>query len=166
MPRRKREHLIDTIRADFVFRAQPSPVPPVLRPAWKIAVLVLGLKKSGWAGKMSLTKAHVLNWAVRDEASRDMFLRMMRGDRRLEDVPVRFDPSFNRALDFAAAEKLVSLDRKTTGLIIELLPEGWKLAQQLDGDDECLKAERTFFEQIRRVSENRIHELLNWETAL
>lgn len=163
---RKREELIKSIRAAFIFRSQPSPVPPALRPAWKIAVLVLGLTRSGWAGKMSLTKAHVLNWAVRDQASRRMFLRMMSGDRRLEDVPVRFDPSFNRALDFAAAENLVSLNRKTTGLIIELLPDGWKLAKELEAHEDCLNVERDFFEQVRRVPEYKIQDLLNWETDL
>ena len=89
-------------------------------------------------------KAHVLNWAVRDNGTRETFVRMLNGDRRLEDVPVRFDPSFNRALDFAAAEKLVSLERKTTGLIIELLPEGWKLAKELEQHEDCLKVERGF----------------------
>src|ERR1051325_2039523 len=153
MPKRTHQKLLNSIRAAFIFRSRPSPLPPVLRPAWKISVLIMGLSKSGWAGRMSLTKAHVLNWAVRDETTRQTFVRMLAGDRRLEDVPVRFDPSFNRALDFAAAEKLVSFDRKTTGLIIELLPEGWKLAEELEGHEDCLNAERDFFNQIRRVSE-------------
>lgn len=166
MAQRKNRELIDSIKAAFVFRLQPTPVPPDLRPEWKIAVLILSLSKSGWAGRMSLKKAHVLNWAVRDDSSRELFLRMMEGDRRLEDIPVRFDPSFNRALDFAAAEGLVSLDKKTTGLIIELLPVGWKLAQQLEEHEDCLKTERGFFQTIRRVPENRIQELLDWETDL
>src|SRR5712691_3434873 len=100
--------LIASIRGAFNFRSRPASVPPDLRPAWKIAVLVLGLTKSGRAGKMSLKKAHVLNWAVRDELSREQFLRMINGDRRLEDVLVRFDPAFNRALDLAAGSGLVS----------------------------------------------------------
>jgi len=166
MAQTKNKRLIDSIRAAFVFRSKPAAVPPDLRPQWKIAVLILGLSKSGWAGKMSLKKAHVLNWAVRDDSSRELFLRMMEGDRRLEDIPVRFDPSFNRALDFAAAERLISLDKKTTGLIIELLAGGRELASQLEQNNDCLSDERTFFETIRRVPENKIQELLNWETDL
>lgn len=129
-------------------------------------MLMLGLSKSGWAGKMSLKKAHVLNWAVRDEFSRAKFLRMMEGDRRLEDIPVRFDPAFNRALDFAAAEGLVSLDKKTTGLIIELLPAGRELVEVLENYEDCLVSERAFFEKVKRVSEGRIQQLLDWETDL
>jgi hypothetical protein len=163
---RKREDLVKSIRADFIFRSQPSPVPPDLRPVWRIAVLVLSLSKCGRAGKMSLTKAHVLNWAVRDDSSREVFLRMEKGDRQLEDVPVRFDPSFNRAVDFAAAEGLVSLDKKTTGLIVELSTSGWKLAQELEEHEDCLRTERAFFGQVRRIPEHKIQELLNWETDL
>jgi hypothetical protein len=160
------KQLVESIRASFVFRTQPAPVPSDLRPEWKIAVLVLGLSKSGWAGKMSLKKAHVLNWAVRDHSSRTLFLRMMEGDRRLEDVPVRFDPSFNRALDYAAAERLVSLDKKTTGLIIGLLPAGLDLVRDLEKHEDCLISERAFFDAIGRVSQERIQELLDWETDL
>jgi len=166
MAQRRNRELIDSIKAAFVFRSQPTPVPPDLRPEWKIAVLILSLSKSGRAGKMSLKKAHVLNWAARDDSSRELFLRMMEGDRRLEDIPVRFDPSFNRALHFAAAERLVSLNKKTTGLIIELLPQGVKLAEQLEKHEDCLRAERSFFQTIRRVSEDRIKDLLDWEADL
>lgn len=108
----------------------------------------------------------MLNWAVRDDSSREVFLRMEKGDRQLEDVPVRFDPSFNRAVDFAAAEGLVSLDKKTTGLIVELSTSGWKLAQELEEHEDCLRTERTFFGQVRRIPEHKIQELLNWETDL
>jgi len=113
---------------------------------------------------MSLRKAHVLNWAVRDSFSRDQFLRMINGNRRLEDVAVRFDPAFNRALDLAAGDRLVSLERKTTGLIIQLLPAGYRLAEDLEKHKDCLVSERAFFETIKKVSEERIRELLDWET--
>jgi len=115
---------------------------------------------------MSLTKAHVLNWAVRDGSSREMFLRMEKGDRQLEDVPVRFDPPFNRAVDFAAAEGLVFLDKKTTGLIVALTTAGWKLARELEEHEDSLRTERAFFEQVRRIPERKIQELLSWETDL
>lgn len=158
------KELIESIRGAFNFRSRPAAVPPDLRPTWKIAVLILGLSKSGRAGKMSLKKAHVLNWAARDDFSREQFLRMISGDRRLEDVPVRFDPAFNRALDLAAGDGLVALERKTTGLIIQLLQPGYRLAEQLEEHKDCLVLERAFFETIKKISEDRIRELLDWET--
>jgi hypothetical protein len=63
-------------------------------------------------------------------------------------------------------EGLVSLDKKTTGLIVELSASGWKLAQELDEHEDCLRTERAFFGQARRIPEHKIQELLNGETDL
>lgn len=112
---------------------------------------------------MSLKKAHVVNWAVRDEFTRETFLRMISGDRQLEDIVVRFDPAFNRALDLAAGEGLISMEKKTTGLIIKLLEAGRQLSATLEEHADCLNVEREFFETVRKISEDKIEELLEWE---
>ena len=158
------QKLLDSIRANFLFRLRPDSLPPDMRPEWRIAVLILALNKCGYGGKMTLKKAHVVNWAVRDQSTRETFLRMMSGNRQLEDVVVRFDPAFNRALDFAAGEKLVSMEKKTTGLVIELLDAGRKLGEVLEKFDDCLKHEREFFETVKKIPEAKIEELLEWET--
>ena len=106
------QKLLDSIRADFVFHLRPVALPADLRPEWRISVLIMAMSKCGRAGKMSLKKAHVVNWAVRDQSTRDTFLRMISGNRQLEDVVVRFDPAFNRALDLAAGEGLVTMEKK------------------------------------------------------
>jgi hypothetical protein len=162
---RHNQRLIDSVRRGFVFGARPDPLPPDMRPEWRILVLLLALTKCGWGGKMTLKKAHVLNWAVRSQPSRDSLLRMLRGELQLEDVVVRFDPAFNRALDFAVGERLVSLEKKTTGLVIDLLPAGKKIAQNLETYKDCLTDEKSFFDTVKRVSQTKIEELLNWGTA-
>ena len=113
---------------------------------------------------MTLKKAHVVNWAVRDQASRETFLRMIKGDRQMEDVVVRFDPAFNRALDFAVGERLVALEKKSTGLVIELLPKGRDLVDAIEEHEDCLQAERAFFTEIKKIPEHKIEELLEWGT--
>lgn len=158
------QELIDGIRTGFIFRSRPDPLPPEMRPEWRIAVLVLALQKCGWGGKMTLKKAHVVNWAVRDQASRETFLRMMKGDRQMEDVVVRFDPAFNRALDFAVGEGLVALEKKTTGLVIELLSAGKELAETIEKHDDCLNEERAFFDAVKKIPQQKIEELLEWGT--
>ncbi len=161
---RHNQQLIDSITTGFVFRSRPDPLPPDMRPEWRIAVLLLALVKCGWNGTMTLKKAHVLNWAVRGQASRDNLLRMMRGERELEDVVVRFDPAFNRALDFAVGEGLVDVEKKTTGLVIGILPAGKQLAEAVEEHQDCLKTERAFFEAVKRVPQEKIEELLEWGT--
>jgi hypothetical protein len=124
----------------------------------------MALNKCGRAGKMSLKKAHVVNWAVRDQSTRDTLLRMISGDRQLEDVVVRFDPAFNRALDLAAGEGLVTMEKKTTGLVIELADAGRQFAEALEEHGDCLKKERDFFETVKKIPEDKIEELLEWES--
>jgi hypothetical protein len=157
--------LLEGIKAQFLFRVRPTALPAELRPDWRIPVLVLALSKCGWGGRMSLKKAHVLNWAARDETNREVFLRMMRGERRLDDVVVRFDPSFNRALDFAVGESLVSVERKTTGLVIQLLDSGRSLSGAVAKREDCLVKEKAFFDRVKRIPEHQIQELLDWETS-
>jgi hypothetical protein len=89
---------------------------------------------------------------------------MMKGERQTEDVLVRFDPAFNRALDFAVGERLASLEKKSTGLVIELLPAGRELAKDIEEHEDCLKEERDFFDMIKRVPQEKIEELLEWGT--
>jgi hypothetical protein len=91
---------------------------------------------------------------------------MVAGDRQLEDIVVRFDPAFNRALDLAAGEGLISMEKNTTGLIIELLEAGRQLAEALEAHKDCLKLEREFFESVKKIPEDKIEELLEWETKL
>ncbi len=114
---------------------------------------------------MTLKKAHVLNWAVRGEVSRQNFLRMMGGEQQLEDVIVRFDPAFNRALDFALGEQLVTVEKKTTGLVIELIAPGKKLAETIEKYKDCFQQERTFFDSVKRIPQEKIEELLDWGTT-
>jgi hypothetical protein len=158
------QRLIDGIRSGFVFESRPDPIPPDMRPQWRIAILLMALVKCGWAGRMSLKKAHVLNWAVRGPESREALLRMLRGELELEDVVVRFDPAFNRALDFAVGERLVALDKKSTGLIIQILPAGRKLVATVEEHSECMAVERAFFEAAKKVPQHKIEELLGWAT--
>ena len=41
-----------------------------------------------------------------------------------------------------------------------------ELAATLEAHAECLKLEREFFEAVRKISEDKIEELLEWEAKL
>lgn len=162
-----RRELRNAIIRQFTFHVRKGPLPGDLRPTWRITVLCLMLLRAGRAGSMSLKKALLLNWGVRTQRTRGTLLRMIDGQRSLQDVPVRFDPALNRALDYAAAEKLVRAISKSTGSIVMLLPAGEKLATQVFESKECLEVEKAFFNSVRhRLPEEKVKELLNWETTL
>lgn len=163
----KHTSLRDQLERSFTFRLRPKTVPGDLRPEWRICVILLMLLRCGRGGKMSLKKAHILNWGVLTLDSRKTLIRMVDGQRELSDVPVRFDPALNRAIDFARAEGLLHIDKKTTGSVVVLHPKGQALAQTIYDEDNCLDVEKGFFDLLRKkLPEERVEELLEWETTL
>lgn len=159
--------LCDDLEHGFTFRLRPEPVPGDLRPEWRLSVVVLMLLRCGRGGRLSLKKALLLNWAVLSSETRKIFTRMVDGNRQLTDIPVRLDPSLNRALDFARAERLLIIEKKTTGSIITLLPKGQELAERIHKEPDCLETEKTFFDSLRRrLPEEKVIEILDWETTL
>jgi hypothetical protein len=160
-------NLCETLQHRFTFRLRPESVLGDLRPQWRISVILLMLLRCGRNESMSLKKALVINWAVLTKEARTTLLRMLTGSRQLSDIPVRFDPALNRALDFARAEGVLYVEKKTTGSIIKLLPKGSAIAQRLYQAQDCLEVEKTFFNSLRgKLPEEKVRELLEWETTL
>ena len=57
---------------------------------------------------------------------------------------VQYDPSFDRAIEYALAEKLVETDN---GKIIRLISNGNALAKQIIETENCLEEEKDFLKQ-------------------
>lgn len=125
------------------------------------------LKRVGRAGAMSLKKAHLVCSGASSKESRERLLRLLNGNRHLEDVPLRIDPSLNRAIDYAIAEQLVAAHVRSDTCVLELLPTGFKFAEALMNDPTCLIEEKIFAEALRgNVPNERVEEILNWEAKL
>jgi hypothetical protein len=146
------------IRVPFTFRRRPSPVPTDLRPIWRICLALLVLEKSCRGGTASLPQLHLLNWAVRNEDSRERFRAIRAHKLSPRDMVVRFDPTLNRAMEYAAAEGLVE---RMTEARVRITDKGRKLAREIDRTAECLVAERAFLEEIgKSVTDKFVRELL------
>ncbi len=155
------------IKAAFSFTVRSEPLPAELRPAWRIALLLLMLRRVGRSGAMSLKKAHLVCSGASSKASRERLLRLLNGNRHLEDVPLRIDPSLNRAIDYAIAERLIAAHVRSETCVLELLPSGTKFVEALMSESECLVEEKLFAESLRgNVPNERVEEILNWETTL
>lgn len=116
---------------------------------------------------MSLKKAHVLSSAVRSVEGRERLTRMLRGDRHLDDIPVRIDPSLNRAIDYAVAEKVLTAEVRSNTCVLKLLPAGKAIAQMVYDNDDCMQTEKEFADSIRgNLTNEKVDELLNWEATL
>ena len=70
------ENILDV---PFTLKQRPVPISAELRPARRLAVLVLILEHCREA-RANLEQLHVLNWAIRNEGSRRDFLRSLQGE--------------------------------------------------------------------------------------
>jgi hypothetical protein len=90
------------------FERRPSPVLPEHRPLYKIAQLVLVLSLASRAGKSSLARLHLFNWAFKS-ADRGKRLSQAVRTKSLSVTAWGFDPALAIALRYAAAERLVTV---------------------------------------------------------
>jgi len=137
--------LLRVLDVPFRFSERPSPVLPRHRIAWGISLVVLMLTLCSRGKKASLQKLHVLNWAVRNEYNRTTFREFLTGSESPGAMLVRYEPSLNRAIDFAAGEGLLEI--LDTGSI-QLTSAGNEFATELISQKEVLNAEIEFFREL------------------
>ena len=142
------------------FTKRPTNIPGDFRTPWRLAVLCLILDR-GRAKTLSLEHLHVLWWAVRSANTRELFLRWFRGQRRPDELLVRFDPSLTVTLDLALGQRLV--DRTATNGV-HLTPAGHELAEIVRKDKSALIAEREFLDALpSSINQKQLRALLEWK---
>src|SRR5260370_41583579 len=97
---------IDNTRS-FRFRRRPMAIAAELRPDWKMAVLLLILDMSSHAGKSSLKRLHILNWARRSAKHRAEFEQVREHQLPLFSFQFRFEPALDRTLNLDVGQALV-----------------------------------------------------------
>jgi len=130
---------IPELDAKFIFRRRPVALPGDLRPTWRIGLLMLLLRQCCRQQRSSLTRLHVLNWAVRSEANRGDLTALLEGRLAPDALIVRFEPAFNRAIDFAIGEGLVN---RVDGSRIELTDAGKAFAEEIAMDPNLFIPEK------------------------
>ncbi len=152
-----RPFVIPELDTEFLFRRRPVAVPGDLRPAWRIGLLVILLKRCCRQGKSSLTRLHVLSWGLRTKDSQGELIALIEGRSNPDSLVVRFDPAFNRAIDFAIGEGFV---RRVDGARIELTPSGDLFAEEIAKSDDLYPVEKAFANELRqRVTETLVDSI-------
>lgn len=148
---------IPELDTEFLFRHRPVAVPGDLRPAWRIGLLVLLLARCCRQGRSSLTRLHVLNWAVRTENNRQTLFALVRHSLSPTSLVVRFDPAFNRAIDFAIGEGLV---QRVDGSRIKISATGNTLANEIGQDEALYKTEKAFMADVKqKITESLVESI-------
>jgi len=73
----------------FTFTKRPKPIPGDLRPMWKISINLLILELASRAGKSSLSRLHVLNWAIRTEINQKNLIQVLSQEMSPTSIIVR-----------------------------------------------------------------------------
>jgi hypothetical protein len=153
---------IPKIGVPFSFTRRPRPIPPDLRPDWRVSVLLLIIYYSR-GHKVSLRKLHVINWAIRSVDNREALLDYLINKTQSYGIVIRFEPGIIRAVDLAKGYKLVKMEYGTPSGI-KLTAKGAETVKKIDSLSDCFEKEREFLINIKPyVKEKDISVLLNWE---
>jgi hypothetical protein len=155
------QELLDYLDVKFSFREQPIPLQPQLRVIWGLSILVLILHICCRGGRSSITRLHLLNWAVRNDENRERLTVIL--ENRLSPFTnlIKCDPGFNRAIEYAIAESLVEVVDGSNNLRIRILQKGRKLANEIIEEEHCLQDEKAFLrEKCASVTEELAKSLL------
>jgi hypothetical protein len=138
---------IDNTRS-FRFRRRPMAIAAELRPDWKIAILLLILNISSHAGKSSLKRLHILNWALRSAKHRAEFEQVREHQHPLFSFQFRFEPALARAINLAVGEGLVEW---VGGNRLKITPKGKRWIAEILKDDSIMRDERQFLARIGKT---------------
>ncbi|MFJ7976661.1 hypothetical protein ACIQZI_13310 [Peribacillus sp. NPDC096379] len=150
---------LDALDINYKFNKRSSPIPPELRPIWKLAIVVLILDKCCLKYTSSFQKMQILCWAVKNMKNQSELLNFItnRNTDGYFNLVVRYEPSVNRIIDIALAEEYIEL---VNGNRIRLTDKGKKFAGEIDKATDILENEKCFFKLIGKgLSEKLLSEL-------
>lgn len=154
--------MIETFVRHIRFKRKPIPIPAEYRPSYKMAQIVLILKLTCQGEKGSLLKLHLLSWALKSEINRQELIKFIRSNFKSDLKIWGIEPALNRALSYAVAEKICSIEK---GKYI-LTKKGNAFYEKIIRDSKILDIEIDFLKQIgkRKITDNRIFALSKkWE---
>lgn len=142
-----------------IFTRRADPIPADLRLSWRVAAILLVVRRCR-ANTATQEQLHVLLWAIRSDASRRLVHRWFQGDRRPDDLIVRYDPSTGRTVNLVLAARLAE---RRSNLAIALTDPGRRLADTLWEHPAVFTEEKTFFAGLpSRISQTDIRRLMEW----
>lgn len=136
------------------FRSVPAILSGDMRPTWRIALLLISLSEACRGGAADLTVLQVINWALRQPEKWAEFERILKRDLPLFHPIVRFDPTLNRAIDFAAAHGVVEIEPH---LKVRISTKGRAFVRQLKESEAAPFEEEILFLQRIKPSLTKVN---------
>lgn len=132
----------------FTFEKRPEPIPPVLRPQWRIALILIILNYCN-GKKASFSMLYALNWGIQklNQVKFKNFINNI--DESFFALQINNDPFLIKALDLALGEGLIEITNTSSGDRIILSQRGLNTVTEILKKNECFLEERRFLEDIK-----------------
>lgn len=105
-------------------------------------------------GGCSSAKIHMITVALSDKTVQEDIERLVEGRYLMSSIPLRFDPSVNRALNYALSDELIL--RQANGNF-KLTNKGKVLVEKIKADDTLLVVEKIYLSTLKyRLTEEII----------
>ena len=96
--------------------------------------------------RSSITRLHLLNWAARSAKNKEMLIVFLENRTSPMTALIRYEPGFNRAIEYALADKLVEMTGKKGS--VKLTEKGQIFSNEILVDDEVFRDEKEFLRTI------------------
>ncbi|MFA0964413.1 hypothetical protein AB9P05_21585 [Roseivirga sp. BDSF3-8] len=139
------------------FSKKPIPLPADYRPMYKIAQIVLILKSVCRGNTAKLIKLHLFSWALKSQNNREELMNLISSNFESDFSVWGIEPSLNRAVHFAVAEKICEYSKGS----YKLTKKGENFYKIIEADAEILKIEKEFLAQIgkSKVTDSKLLEI-------
>jgi hypothetical protein len=151
------DEVLSLLDVPFTFSRRPVAISGEMRPLWRMALITLFLDISSRGAKSSLTRLHALNWLSKTPRSRDQLIKILEREHSDGTPIIRYEPSFNRALDLAVGENLIA---RYDGNRFALTLKGRRFSKEIESEESCLNHEKEFLRKVgKRFTESISSEL-------
>lgn len=139
---------------DIIFEAKAVAVPYNYRISYKVSLICLIINMCCMRGGCSSAKIHMINVAIGDKEVQGDIIKLVEGRYLMSSIPLRFDPSVNRALNYALSDELIL--RQANGNF-RLTNRGKALVEKIKEDDNLLIVEKMYLNSLKyRLTEEII----------
>ncbi len=126
------------------FSRNKVPIPPEMRPIYRISQIILVLYFSSTKQTASLLKLQLFNWGLQNAGRYERLIKL----KETNHFPIiRFDPFLNRALNYGVGMGVLAFNKKTGKF--SLTEKGEAFAQNIINKEVFLE-EKKFLKAIRK----------------
>ena len=112
------------------FRYRNLPINADYRPMYKVGLIVLILSLVCRGGKSSLSKIHLITWALKSDKNMAIIRLALMAHDNDRFLSWGVEPALNKALHFALAEELIILQKDK----YSLTPKGVDFSKEIEKD--------------------------------